>query len=44
MKILTLTLLMYNHGIIVRPLLFTHPEKNALGIYSGCVLICQINK
>jgi hypothetical protein len=32
----------YCHGIVIGPLLLTCPEKDAAGIYTGCISICQI--
>ena len=34
----------YNRWIIIRSLLFTHSEKNACRIYTGCIPICKIYK
>ena len=34
----------YSHRIVIGTLLFTCPEKNAYGIYNGCVYICRIFK
>jgi hypothetical protein len=34
----------YNHGIVIRQLLFTHPEKNARGIHTGGISVFKIYK
>ena len=34
----------YSHRIVIGTLFFSCPEKNAYGIFTGCISICQINQ